>query len=441
MTLFVKKLLLYLLLVLNFCVIIYFWYQTSGSHLFSGISTAFISIGRLAGLLLVFCVLLQFCLMGRFRWIEDVFGLDNTSKIHHWNGYALIAFLISHPVFLIAGYSMNAKVSLFAQFFDFLLNYHDVSKAVIGAFLLLVVIVLSVFIIRKRLKYEVWYFVHSFTYLAIALAWGHQLKVGVDFSNKIFVYYWYALYVFVFGNLLLFRFLRPLYLFLRHRFQVSKITLEGENANSIYITGRDLDKLKTKPGQFLKLRFLSKKFWFESHPFSSSMIPGDKKMRVTIKNSGDFTSRIADVRLGTRVIVDGPFGNFTLERSKKKKLIFIAGGVGITPIRTLIEQALKEERKLILFYSSKNENNIILKNELDELSARYKFHIYYFVSEGSGKFEKGHVTFEKIEKIAKHVKEYDFYICGPVLMMEDLAKQLKKSGVAKNQIHYEKFSL
>lgn len=437
-----KKFFVYLLFSSALFLTFYYWWQDSSFSLSSNTSTILISLGRICGLLLAFLVLFQFLVMGRTRWVERLFGLDRLSRLHHWTGFLLLIFLVSHPLLLILGYSEISKTPIPNQFINMILNFEDVLKAFFAALIFLSIGGFSIWIVRKHLRYEYWYFIHLATYVAIILAWGHQLKLGSDFNNQYFANYWTFLYFFVFGNLILFRFLRPLFLFVRHRFKVSKIISEGTSSNSVYIEGKSLDHIKIRPGQFVKVRFLNKKQWWEEHPFSFSMVPNDKKFRLTIKNSGDFTSKIGELKLGSRVWFDGPYGVFTLDQTKKEKLLFIAGGIGITPIRSLIEEAAKERRDIILMYSNKTEDDIVLKKELDDLSLRYGFRIYYFLTEyEKTKFEKGHIDYEKIKKLVNDVEEREVFLCGPINMMKALKSDLMNLGVQKNLIHYEKFAL
>lgn len=424
-----RKFLIYAFLATNVLIVLFFWWQNS-----SGANT-FLMLGRLTGLLAVLCILFQFLIMGRAMWLERTFGLDKLSQIHHKNGYLLSVFLISHPVFITLGYMKFTKVDFIAQFLDLVNNWEDVNLALIGGIIFLSIIFISIYIVRKRLKYEVWYGVHIFVYLAVILAWGHQLKLGHDFlSSPPFTLYWYAIYIFVFGNLIIFRILKPAYQFIKHQFYIDKVVKETAEATSVYITGRNMQDFHIKPGQFMKFNFLTPKFWYQSHPFSlSKMKNGD--IRITPKNVGDFTSEIPSLKSGTKVIIDGPYGTFTSTRIKGNKVLFIAGGIGITPIRSLIEE-LASEKDIILLYSNKSESEIVFKQELDNLSKKYKFPIHYINTE-----KAGHLDANKIAKLVKDVKNREVMLCGPEPMMDAMKEALVSLGLRANSIHFEKFSL
>jgi predicted ferric reductase len=283
--------------------------------------------------------------------------------------------------------------------------------------------------------------IHLGTYAAILLAWGHQLKVGEDFvDNRLFTSYWYGLYIFVFGNLLFFRFLKPVYFFYRHRFYVEKFEKETPDTTSIYISGRHINHFKIQAGQFMKLTFLTKAFFLQSHPFSLSLMPTGKHMRVTIKNSGDFTKKISTIQEGTQVFIDGPYGVFT--ETKNQKALLLASGIGITPIRSLLEQMAYHKKDVILLYGNRKKADIIFKEELDQLAKKYKIPVYYFLSqEKLPGMIQGRIDKSSIQKLVKDIGEREVYICGPIPMITQVNKAIVELGVSSKQIHFEKFSL
>jgi predicted ferric reductase len=435
------KILLYALFGLNLCVIFFFWWQGSGSSFGTDLSSNLLAVARLAGLMAVYFVLMQFVMRGRAIWVEEVFGLNNLATVHRLNGYFSLFFILLHPTLMITSYSLVGKIDVVSQFVDLVLHYDDVWMAAIAVPLFVIIVFMSIYIVRRKVKYEVWYYVHLLTYLAILLAWGHQLKLGGDFANNLFAYYWYALYAVVFGNLLIFRFARQGYLFLKYRFAVERVVQEADGATSIYIRGKNLSSFHIRPGQFLIFRFLDKKRWWEAHPFSLSFVPEDDLLRITVKNVGDFTSEISKLKKGTSILIDGPLGTFRKDESKTDKFLFIAGGVGITPIRSLIEEIGQQGKDMILLYSNKTQD-IIFKKELDGLSQKYNFPITYIVTQDpTFKGETGRLDGEKIKKLSPDFLKRDIYLCGPAPMMEAIIDDLKTLNMPHSQMHYEKFSL
>jgi len=436
-----KKIIVYLIGLTNIAIIFFFWYQGSilTIHQPADVWTAF---GRLFGLSAVFCVLLQFVIRGRAPYIEGAFGLEKISKLHRLNGYVIIIFIILHPLFMTIGYMGLTHLDMLAQFVSFLIDFEDVFQGFIGTILFIVVVFTSIYIVRKHLKYEFWYWVHLMTYLAIFFAFGHQLEEGGDFlSNPLFRYYWYFLYAFVFGNVLIFRFGKQLYEYVFHRFYVSRIVSESPDVNSIYIGGVDMAKFHINPGQFMIFRFLDRTRWYEAHPFSLSKVFDGKEIRVTAKNVGDFTSVIKDIKPNTPVLVDGPYGAFTLPKDNKK-LLFVAGGIGVTPIRSMIEQAVGEKRDIQFIYSASHVVDLVFLHEFEELQKIHPFSMSCVISqEKDHPFELGRIDAEKLARLVPDLHERDIYICGGPQMMTGVIDLLKSKGVRSDRIHFEEFAL
>jgi predicted ferric reductase len=437
-----RKIFFWLFLVLNLLVIIGFWWSTSGALYSMHPMRWQLGLGRLAGLLAVYFILVQFLLAGRAVWVERAFGLDRLFQAHHLNGNASLFFILTHPLFMVTAYSLGTGSDFFSQMGDFIVNYSGLLAAFVAVMLFVIIVGLSVYITRKHLKYETWYFIHLLTYAAVLLAFSHQLSLGGDFVlSSVFVTYWYVLYASVFGVVLTFRFLRPAFNSYRYRFAVAGLTNETADTVSVSIKGSHLNSYRVEPGQFFILRFLAKKFWWQAHPFSLSAVKAGDAMRVTIKNSGDFTSQISKLKKDTPVLVDGPYGTFTAHYPAGTKYLFIAGGVGITPIRALIEQ-LAPSNDLILLYGSKTPHDVIFKDELDRIASQGHMVIHY-VMNGDPSFagEKGMIDREKIERLVKDVTQREVYLCGPKPMMDGVRKSLSGLGVQRDKIHFEQFSL
>jgi ferredoxin-NADP reductase len=122
--------------------------------------------------------------------------------------------------------------------------------------------------------------------------------------------------------------------------------------------------------------------------------------------------------------------------------LFIAGGIGITPMRSLLEEMIKKGKDIILLYSNKTKKEIVFKNEIDDLSRKYEFPVYYFLSqEKNPHFLLGRIDNDHILKLSPDFKEREIYICGPIIMINTLRKNLREIGIPNSSIHLEKFSL
>ncbi len=429
------------LIVLNLFIIISLWWANSGYYVRNPSNgNGLIALGRIFGLLGAYTLIIQIMLVSRTKWIEGVFGFDKLNKLHRLIGYSILILLLNHPLFLIIGYANTNQVSYVTQLSEFLTNWNGVLYAFFGLITFILIISISIAIVRKRLRYETWYFVHLLTYLSLALVFKHQVQTA-DVSFGVGLYYWYFLNIFAIGNLLLYRFLRPLYLFKKHHFVVDKVVEETPDTWSLYVTGKNLDKFYFNAGQYANINILAKKMWY-THPFSFSSAYNGKFIRFTIKGLGDYTNKISGVAKGTRIVIDGPLGLFIRERAQKNKFLFIAGGIGITPIRAMIELiSTTQSNDMILLFGSRTEKDIAFKKEFDKILEHCQtFKITYILSTQIAGYESGYIDKEKIIRLVPDFLEREVFLCGPPVMMQKTALNLKEMGFDTKYLHFEKFS-
>ena len=425
-----KKLFWNLVVILNFYLILYFWFTNSNYLLTSNhFSNVLIALGRLTGLLGAFLILIQLFLISRFSSIEKEYGFDKLANFHKNIGLFLSVFLISHPILLTLGYAVSKKITFLNQFLNFENKWEGIFSATIAIIIIIFTGLISIKKIREKIPYEVWYFAHLPLYIAVVFAFGHQIKTG-DMSSGGALFYWYIFNIVIFGLLIIYRFIKPLFLFNKHSFTVENIVRENENVYSVYLTGRNMNQYKFRSGQYATLIFLQKDMWFH-HPFSFSNPYNSKNLRFTIKTSGNFTSKVKNIKIGTKVWIDGPLGTFTLNKSVNNKYVFIAGGIGITPILSIIK-SIKEKSSAVLLYSNKTDQDINFQKEISDTG----IFTHYF---NTGK-DNNRINIQKIIQICPDFKKRDFYLCGPEKMTLDLVNNLKESGVTDEQIHFEKFN-
>jgi predicted ferric reductase len=433
----------YAVFALNAVVMLGFWWFSSGFEVTRTASDAFNGIGRVTGLLGTYLVLWQLLLMARLPWLEHTFGLERMAVLHKWNGYLVIGLLIGHAVFQTLGYELGDGKDFASQLADFITSYEGLLAAIVSLGLLVAVAVVSVTIAARHLAYETWYFIHLYAYLAVVLAFSHQLATGVDFAgNPAFVWYWCGLYVLVGGSLILYRVARPLSTFQRHRFRVKAVEKEARGVFSVYISGRDLARFEAEAGQFAIWRFLDGKRWWQAHPFSISAVPDGRQLRITVKNIGDFTSGIHTLAPGTRILVDGPFGKF-IERPTNPKVLLIAGGIGITPIRPLAEEMAADGFDVRVLYRAHSEGHLVFKKEMDALAAQRGVRVDYLVTQAGGRESSRDYWFSPatMARLVPDIADRVAYVCGPAGMMAAVRTSLEALGVPSDQVRTEVFRL
>src|SRR5262249_11077786 len=220
--------------------------------------------------------------------------------------------------------------------------------------------------VKRRLRYEWWYAVHLLAYAGIALAWFHQIPTGNELVlDEAAADYWRSLYVAPLALLVAYRLVVPAIAVFRHGPRAAGIRHEGPGVVSLETAGRTLHRLRAQPGQFFLWRFLSPGRWWKAPPFSLSAAPGASRMRVTIKNLGDFTATAGEIPVGTRVLAEGPFGTFTAAAARLPKTLLVAGGIGITPVRALLDDL---EGDVVVVYRVVAEDEAIFRDDLERLA-------------------------------------------------------------------------
>jgi len=423
----------------NLVVIVVLWWHGGNVTGVHSLATFCTSVGRITGLLGAYLLLIQMLLVARLPLFEWFTSFDRLTVWHRRNGKLCLYLVLAHVGFITLGYTLTDRVSLAHEIALLLTNYPGMVEATLGTALLLLIVVTSVVIIRGRFRYEHWYLVHLSAYLAILLGWFHQLPTGNEFlTNAPATAYWTALYLATLVPLVLFRLAWPLLRTSRHRLRVVEIHPEGPNVVSVHMTGRRLDRLGARAGQFFLWRFLAPGFWTEAHPFSLSAAPDGRSLRITVKGSGDFSRRIGHLPPGTPVLAEGPFGRFTDQVRRHQGAVLIAGGIGITPIRALLE-AMRGD--LILLYRVIRTEDIVFREELDRLARKRGVTIAYIVGDHAAPGGERLLAPDHLRELVPDITDRDVYICGPPAMASSIERQVRGAGVPRSSIHIERFAL
>lgn len=427
-------------IVANAVVAIGLWFRHGGFTNATGPGATSTAIGQLTGILGAYAVLLELLMMARVPWIERFVGLDRIAVWHRWNGFAAVWLLVAHTVFITVGYADGNRQSLVGQTFDFIHHYPDVLMAYGGLVLFIGVAVASVRLARRALRRETWYLVHLYAYLAVALGFAHQLAVGNDFSNDAVARaWWVALYVFVLGSILVWRAGSPLLFNARHRLRVDRVVHEGPGVVSIYLTGRSLDTIGARPGQFFLWRFLTRDGWWKSHPFSLSAAPNRRCLRITVKDLGDHSAALQRVRRGTAVFAEGPYGTFTSDLRTRRKVLLVAGGIGITPLRALLESLPADPGDITLLYRVVADDDAVFRKELRDLAADRGIEFRLGIGPEIGDDRTDRLGIPALRSIVPDLRERDCFVCGPPGLIDAVCRRLETIGVPKAQIHFERF--
>jgi predicted ferric reductase len=418
------------------------WVRHGGLHELATTSGIFTAAGEISALYGTYLVLIQLILMSRSPWLDQVFGQDRITAAHRWVGFGAIWLLVFHGIFTTVGYAMGINANIVDEFFTLVETYPYVLWSVVALGLFIVVAISSVRAARSRASYETWYAIHLYVYLAIALGFLHQLFVGVDFTTDLVArVFWIGLYAFAIGSLLVFRFGQPIAITWRHRFQVANVVEEAPGVTSLYLSGRELDQLPVRAGQWFRLRFMTREGWYRAHPFSISAAPNGKFLRFTIKELGDYTSKLQRMPVGTGVFVEGPYGVLTGASRTKARVLLIAGGIGITPLRALLEELPAARGNLTLVYRASGPEDVVFQREIDELARLRGATVHYLVGRrGSAEMPIDPLDPRALRRLVPDINDRDIYVCGPTGMMTRVLDSLRRLRVPDKQVHYERFA-
>ncbi|MFF3612031.1 ferric reductase-like transmembrane domain-containing protein [Streptomyces sp. NPDC002580] len=392
--------------------------------------------GRITGLLAGYACAVLLALMARVPLLDHTIGTDRLARWHALGGRCTVSLALAHTLLVIWGYSLTSHTSVVGQTSTLVLHYPDLLKGTIGFLLFLSTGALSARAARRRMSYETWHYLHFATYLAVFLAFGHQLSNGADFvGNRPAQVAWYVLFLGVAALLARYRFAAPVRRGLRHRLRVSAVRPEAPGVVSVYLSGEHLEELGGRPGQFLRWRFLARGLWWTANPYSLSAPAHPHQLRITVKAAGGHSAALARLAPGTRVWAEGPYGSFTASRRTARKVLLLAGGVGITPLRALFETLPGE---VTLVYKARRVVDLALRGELDAIAARRHATVHYVVDEPVGRSSA--LTAHGLSTLVPDVAAHDVYVCGPPGMTGAAIHALRDAGVPARRIHHESFA-
>jgi predicted ferric reductase len=431
------------IVVINAALVVAMWVRHGGLNQLGSASAKLTAAGQVTALVGTYAALVQVLLMSRSPWLERRFGMDGLAQWHRWLGFGVTILIGAHVVFTTVGYALGDGHSVPAEAWNLVTAYPYVLMATVATALLVMVAVTSLRLARRRLSWERWRFLHLYAYLAIALAFGHELAVGTDFvDDAIARWYWIALYLAVLLCLLAFRVGHPWRMTLRHQLRVAQIVPEAPGVVSLYITGRELDQLQARAGQYFRWRFLTREGWWRTHPFSLSAPINNRFLRLTAKGVGDDSRGLQGLHPGTRVAVEGPYGLFTAQRQRRSKVLLVAGGIGITPLRALIEEIPPKKDAITLIYRASSWDDIVFRDELEKLIRDRRGTIHYLIGRrGTSELPDDPLSVQTLRRLVPDVESRDIFVCGPASMMERVREVLHTIGVPNQQIHFERFAL
>jgi predicted ferric reductase len=406
------------------------------------------SSGRIVGLVAADLLLVQVVLMARVPLIERSYGQDELARRHRLVGFWSFNLLLVHVVLITLGYSLSGHTDVLHEAWTLVTTYGGMLLAVAGVVALTTVTITSVRIARRALRYESWHLLHLYAYVGVGLTVPHEIWTGADFATSSLARdYWWGVYLVALAAVLVFRIGLPVWRTLRHGITVTSVTRESDDVVTVHMGGRGLHRLPVQAGQFFIWRFLDGPGWSRGNPYSLSAAPRRDRVQITAKDLGDGSSRLARLRPGTKVLIEGPYGRLTGEHLAGERLVMLACGIGITPMRALLEDLRYSPGDATLIYRARNDPDLIFRAELDTLAARRGITIHYL----TGPRIPGRQSWlpaaaaalgesEALLRLVPDLLHRDVFICGPDGWMDAATDAAQGAGLPAEQLHVERFS-
>jgi predicted ferric reductase len=397
---------------------------------------AVIALGRLAGMVAAYAMLVLVLVVARLPVIERAVGQERLVAWHRRLGPWPLYLVAAHGVLITTGYALQSHALLPAQLWTLLSTYPGVLAGT-AAFALLVAAGASSYRrVRRKVAYETWWTVHLYTYLALFLAFSHQVSTGAAFvGHPVARTIWTGMWLGGAALVLTCRVGIPLVRSLRHQLVVESVEREGPGVVSVTVRGRALDRLPVSGGQFLHWRVLRRGLWWQAHPYSLSDLPRDGRLRLTIKDQGDYGRAVARLAPGTRLAVEGPYGTFTKHARKGDGVVLVAAGVGVAPVRALLED-LPPETDVDLIVRASSERHLVLRDELHRLAGRRGVRLHELV----GPREEVALDRDVMLALVPDVAERDVFVCGPDGFTARTIAAARDAGAALERVHHERFA-
>ena len=394
------------------------------------IALIFYWLGKLAGLTGVLFLSLLIFSGDTARYFDRFFGLDKIIKFQRKFALFTMIFVLAHPLFFI--------LSDWSILFFLIPNFSAPPLALGAMSLYIFIMVMVASKMYKRISYNVWQYIHIFTYILFGFSLYHAFYLGSDSGNWLLK----VIYLILLAAVALGAVYRTNYKLKQRRrgkFYVEGVKRETKDVFTLAL--KPEKKFSFQAGQFCFLRLNQAKL-YARHPFTIVSSPGEAALCFIVKIQGRFTRALSELKPGDEIIVDGPFGVFTV-KNRAKDLVLIAGGVGLAPFISLIRDRLAAAttQQVVLLYGAKTEVDLIYRQELDGIKQSWFKKVYILNDHSSGLAagEIGYINQDIIEKYVKNISNSLFYICGPETMKVSLKKILAKLKVSRKNIIIEDF--
>ncbi|MGF1567752.1 MAG: ferric reductase-like transmembrane domain-containing protein [Nodosilinea sp.] len=387
-------------------------------------------------------MMLQFVLTARVNRIEASYGIDILLQFHRFTSLAAFLMVVVHPMLLFVVQPETRQLLVFSQ------APWRARMAVIATLAFFIMVVTTIWRRPLKIPYELWRALHSvLAVVAVGFGFGHAVGVGNYLSLFWKMMLWSGMGLIALWLILYVRLIKP-WLMTQKPYLVEEVIPQRGNVWTLALRPQGHDGFAFEPGQFAWLTLGVHPINMREHPFSMSSC-ADRRDRIEfgIKALGDFTGCIKDVKPGTKAYLDGPYGVFTTERYPDSAgFVLIAGGIGITPIYSILLTAIerRDDRPFLLIYSAASWEDVTYRETLEAMKADLDLTIIYVLRHGHEGWdgETGYVDQQLLERyIPLHRGSRQYFVCAAAAMMDTVEAALLDLEVPVTQVHMEHFNL
>ena len=397
------------------------------------------AVGQLTGLVAALAALGGLVLTARPRLLERRYGQDGLVAAHRWFGIVTVLAVVAHAVADTWAWGASTGGTVVTGLVDLLAEPWMVA-ATAATVLVLALGLTSWRRLRRRIPYETWYFLHLTGYLAVLLGFGHQLTLGSDFvADPLAFWWWTGLFVATVVVVAWAR-LGDLLRSLTRRFHVTAVSREANGIGSLHVSGPGLRRLRVASGQFFNVRALTPDLWWQAHPFSVSAAPTTAGLRFTIKELGEDSARMLTLEPGTRLMLEGPYGVFTVEQAHGAPVVLVAGGVGIAPIRAILEDCGPHQRPVVIVRVH-DEADLAHRAELERMVAARQGSLHVLAGPRRWFADLDPFAPDTLRAWIPDLAARHVFVCGPAALESAVMTGMRRAGVPAHHIHHERFGV
>lgn len=391
-------------------------------------------------------LIMEFLLSGRFRTISGRIGIDLTMRFHQLVSRTLTVFILIHPFLYTTPLKAPMPWDTTGQL-SLGLEATSIISGLIAWLVLPVLVILSIYRDQLPYRYETWRIAHGIGAVMIAIfGLHHALAAGRYSSHPNLEIFWLTMIGLAVLTMAYVYVVTPCRQ-LRSSYRVASIEKVALKTWAVTVEPTKGEAMQFVAGQFAWVTLGRSPFAITEHPFSMSSCPADRpRIEFTIKEVGDFTTNVGNIPVGTRTFLDGPHGNLTLGDRKGIGLVFIAGGVGLAPVMSILRQlrAEHDSRPKILIYGNRCAEQILYGSELEAMTRDLKLDVHLALSEPPPGWRglKGQLGDSVLNDILNFDGRSDwlYFVCGPATMIDSVENDLWRLGIPMRQIVSEKFS-